>query len=91
MVARAVRHDATSADLGDSQAGDQLEEGVVRAAGFEGADFLEVFRFEVEGEGGGGGGGFAREGAGGDAVEGCAGEEGGSVDVGGYQGRGGAD
>ena len=64
---------------------------MVRAAGFEGADFLEVFGLEVEGEGGGGGWGFAGERGGGEAVKSCAGEEGGPVDVGGYQGRGGAD
>ena len=35
---------------------------MVCAAGFEGADFLEVFGLEIEGEGGGGGRGFAGRG-----------------------------
>lgn len=74
-----MRHDAAFLDFVDAQTRDEADDGVVGAAGFEGADFLEVLAFEVEVEGWGGGRGI--EGGGGEAVEGCVGEEGGAVDV----------
>ena len=71
MVAGGVRHDAAAFHFFDAQPLDQADDGVVRAAGFEGADFLQGLGFEVKVEFGGGrsfGGG-----SGGQAVEGSAG------------------
>jgi hypothetical protein len=53
MVPRRVRDDAALPDGLQAEAFDQPEQRVVRAAGFEGADLLEVFCLEEEGEGGG--------------------------------------
>ena len=63
MVAGRVRDDATAADGFEALVFDEAEDGIVRAAGFEGADFLEVFAFEPEAEFWGGarrGGGWRR-------------------------------
>lgn len=78
----------------------QSEEGVEGAAGFEGADALEVFALEPEAEdwfcgglagpgGGGEGGGGAR--GGGEKGEVGGGQDGGVVDVGRDEGVGGED
>ena len=53
MVTRAVRYDAFSASAVGlpSFTFDQAQESMEGAAGFEGADFLEVFTFEMESDG----------------------------------------
>ena len=43
-----MRDDAATFQLGEAKDFDQVEEGVVSAASFEGADLLVVFEFEEE-------------------------------------------
>lgn len=86
MVARRVRGDAAGADHREGELGDEVGERVEGAAGFEGADLLEVFGFEVQGElGVGGGGGRGAVGRGGGVGAGW-----GYAEIGGWI-RGGGD
>lgn len=85
MVSGAVRHYAGGGQGGpDLRAKREAGEGVESAAGFERADALEGFAFEVEAEGGVGGTVLGREcglGAGGKGAERGVGEERGEMNV----------